>query len=74
MICGIYRRLAALEAGHCVRRPKYVLWVDEGDGYMRNKEGTTMTREAFEAAVPKPIKIRLSIFGDLARRIPGAKP
>jgi hypothetical protein len=63
----ILRRLAALEARHNVRMPVFDLWIDEGDGLLRqstgeDSTGQVMTREAFNAAFPDAKKIRLNIF------------
>lgn len=55
------RRLAGLEANGNIGPPKFEFWVDEGDGYLRKKDGTTMTREAFEAAFPNAIKFKLNL-------------
>jgi len=58
----IHRRLAALEARQHVATPKFECWVDAGDGYLRRKDGTTMTRAAFDAEFPNARKIKLNIF------------
>lgn len=55
------RRLTGLEANGNVGPPKFEFWVDEGDGYLRKKDGTTMTREAFEAAFPNATKFKLNL-------------
>ena len=57
------RRLARLETKKCVGPSKFELWVNEGDGYLRHKDGRIMTREAFDAAFPNARKITLDIFG-----------
>jgi hypothetical protein len=57
----IQRRLAALEARHHVATPKFEFWVDAGEGYLQKKDGTTMTRAAFDAAFPNARKIKLNI-------------
>jgi hypothetical protein len=45
------------------------LWIDEGDGILRHRDGRSMTREAFEAAFPDAETIRLKIFDrDIRRR------
>jgi hypothetical protein len=62
MVRDIRHRLAALEARHHVGPPKFECWVDAGDGYLRNKDGATMARDAFDAAYPKARKIKLNIF------------
>jgi hypothetical protein len=62
MVRDIRHRLAALEARHHVGPPKFECWVDAGDGYLRNNDGVTMTREAFDAAFPNARKITLDIF------------
>jgi hypothetical protein len=67
MARDICRRLAALEARRHVGPPKFEFWVNKGDGYLRNKDGTTMTRDAFDAAFPNAIKIKLDIFDKLIR-------
>jgi hypothetical protein len=56
------RRLARLEAKENIDPPKFQLWVNEGDGCLRNKDGTIMTREAFDAAFPNARKMTLDIF------------
>ncbi len=38
-----------------------------GDGYLRNKDGVTMTRDAFDAAFPNARKVKLNIFGNSNR-------
>jgi hypothetical protein len=55
------RRLAGLQAKENIGPPRFEFWVDEGDGYLRKKDGTTMTREAFEAAYPNAIKFKLNL-------------
>ena len=61
----IPRRLAALEALHQAGTPKIDVWINEGDGLVRNRDGAAMTQEAFDAAFPKAIKITLDI-GDIS--------
>jgi hypothetical protein len=60
----IRRRLGALEARHNVGSPKIEVWINEGDGLLRNRTGQVMTQEAFDAAFPNAKRIRLNIFGD----------
>jgi hypothetical protein len=62
MVRDIPRRLATLEARHHVGPPKFECWVNAGDGYLRNNDGVTMTRDAFDAAFPNARKIKLNIF------------
>lgn len=63
----VHRRLSTLEARHHVGKPKFEVWVDEGDGYLRNKDGATMTREVFDAAFPDARPFMLDIFGNSNR-------
>ena len=62
MARDIRHRLVVLEARHHVGPPKFECWVDAGDEYLRNKDGVTMTRSAFDAAFPDARKIKLNIF------------
>jgi len=55
------RRLAWLEAKENISPPKFEFWLDAGDGYLRNKDGMRMTRQAFDAAFPNARKITLNI-------------
>jgi len=59
-----HRRLAALEARNHVGARNFELWVNEGDGLLRNGAGQVMTRNAFDAAFPNARRIKLNIFGD----------
>ena len=56
------RRLAQLEAKENIGPPRFEVWVNAGDGYLRNQAGMTMTREAFDAAFPDARKVTLNIF------------
>jgi hypothetical protein len=62
MKASLVKRVARLEAKENIGSPKFQLWVNEGDGYLRNKDGMTMTREAFDAAFPNATKVTLNIF------------
>jgi hypothetical protein len=55
------RRLARLEAKQNIGSPQVEVWLDKGDGYLRKNDGTTMTREAFDAAFPNAMKVTLDI-------------
>ena len=57
----IHCRLAALEALHQAGTPKVDIWINEGDGLVRNRDGAVMTQEAFDAAFPKAVKITLAL-------------
>jgi hypothetical protein len=61
------RRLARLEAKENIDPPKFQLWVNEGDGCLRNKDGAIMTREAFDVAFTNARKFTLDIFENLNR-------
>ncbi len=57
------RRLTQLEVKKNISPPKYRLWVsDAAGGLLRNSDGRTMTREAFDKAFPNAKKFRLNIF------------
>ncbi len=56
------RRLAWLEAKENIGPPKFEVWVNAGDGYLRNQAGMTMTREAFDVAFPDAREFTLDIF------------
>jgi hypothetical protein len=58
------RRLAKLEAAkENFGPPEFEeVWVDAGDGYLRNQAGMTMTREAFDMAFPDAIKLTMNLF------------
>jgi hypothetical protein len=62
----IDRRLGALESQHNFSSPKIEVWINEGDGLLRNRAGQVMTQEAFDAAFPNARHITLSIFGEQA--------
>jgi len=55
------RSLARLEAMQNIGSPNVEVWLEKGDGYLRKKDGTTMTRQAFDAAFPNAMKITLDI-------------
>jgi hypothetical protein len=63
----IHRRLAALEARHHTGTPKFNVWINKGDGLLRNRDGAAMTQEAFDAAFPNAIKFTLNIGGISSR-------
>jgi hypothetical protein len=54
------RRLARLEAKN-IGPPTVEVWLDKDDGYLRKNDGTTMTRQAFDAAFPNALKMTLDI-------------
>jgi hypothetical protein len=62
MVRDIRRRIATLEARRRVGPPEFDLWVNEGDGILRNRDGRTMTADAFDAAFPDSETIRLNLF------------
>jgi hypothetical protein len=64
MAGDIHRRLAKLETKDRVGKPKFEIWLNTDDGYLRNKEGMTLSREAFDAAFPNARKFTLDIFGN----------
>jgi len=64
MVRDIRRRLAALAACRRVCARKFELFINQGDGLLRNRTGQVMTREAFDAAFPNARRITLDIFGD----------
>jgi len=61
------RRLAKLEAKRNIGPPKFRFWLDKGDGYLRNNDGITMSRQDFDAAFPNARKFKLDIFGNSNR-------
>lgn len=69
MAHDIRRRLAALEARRGVVAPKIQVWVNGGNGLLRNREGQVMTREAFDTAFPNARKISLDIFNERVDRV-----
>ena len=58
----IRRRLTALESRRGIGAPEIEVWVNEGNGLLRNRAGDVMTREAFDAAFPNARTITLDIF------------
>jgi hypothetical protein len=62
MVRDIHYRLARLEAKRNIGAPKFEVWVDAGDGYMRHKDGMTMTRDGFDVAFPNTRRFTLDIF------------
>jgi hypothetical protein len=59
--------IAALEVQHHAGPPRFELWVDEGGGILKTRDGKSMTRDAFDAAFPNAIKIKLAIFENSSR-------
>jgi hypothetical protein len=68
MAGDIHRRLAALETRRYMGAPKFQVWVNEGDGLLRSREGRVMTQEAFDKAFPNARKMKLNIFEKSDRR------
>lgn len=64
---NFHHRLARLEAKENIGPPKYEFWVSAGDGLVRNRDGRTMTQEAFDAAFPNARNFTLDIFGNSNR-------
>jgi hypothetical protein len=58
----VRRRLGILETRGHVGAPKFRVWVNKGDGLLRNCTGKVMTQDAFDTAFPSAIKIKLNIF------------
>lgn len=46
MARDILRRLAVLEDRHCVGPPKVKIWINDGNGIVRDRSGREMTKEA----------------------------
>jgi hypothetical protein len=56
----LHGRLAALEAKRHPITTRFETWLDKGDGLLRNGD-RVMTREAFRAAFPDAMRIRLNL-------------
>jgi hypothetical protein len=67
MTRDIDRRLTGLEVRRGTSAPKSEVWVNEGNGLLRNRAGNVMTQQAFEAAFPNARKIKLNVFDNSNR-------
>lgn len=64
MVSDIRHRLTALEVLHYARKRNIEVWINEGDGLLRNRAGEVMTQAAFCAAFPNSRHITLNIFDE----------